>query len=244
MRKLFLHILFFALFNANSGIAAQNDIIAKLDAYRVPYESFMLSLNLTSFKDGKVDETARFDVYFDGDARSLVIAKEYSTKDMKILYVDENMWVHLPNTHRPIRITPIQRLMGEAANGDVARISYGQDYSVETIGDTVIDGTSCSILKLLAQKKSATYHKIILYAQKKDYKPIQAEYYLISGKHFKSAYFERYEMVQGEPVLTKLTIQDQIRKNRKTTFEYFNIKKKKMPAKYFNKNYIVHLKGL
>ena len=82
MRKLFLHILFFALFFENSSLAAQNDIIAKLDAYRVPYETFMLSLNLTSFKDGKVDETARFDVYFDGDDRSLVIAKEYSTKDM------------------------------------------------------------------------------------------------------------------------------------------------------------------
>lgn len=243
MKKILLLLFLFSLLFENDRLSAQSEIIEKLDAYRVPYEAFMLSLTLTSFKGGKVDEAARFDVYLDGDDKSLVIAKEYSTRDMKILYVDENMWVHIPNTHRPIRITPVQRLMGEAANGDVARVSYGQDYTVETVGDTVIAGVSCFILKLLAQKKSATYHKIILYAQKNNYMPVQAQYFLISGKHFKSAYFECYEKIHGKPVLTKLTIYDQIRKNRKTTFEYFNIKKKKMPAKYFNKNYLVHLKG-
>ena len=33
----------------------------------------------------------------------------------------DDMWVYLPDTSRPIRITPLERLSGDASNGDVAR---------------------------------------------------------------------------------------------------------------------------
>jgi len=227
------------------GVTAHTqDILQKIDAYRILYEQFTLRLKITSYKNGKVREAAEFDVYIDGNDKSLVIAKKYRTKDMKILYVNENMWVQLPNTRRPIRITPIQRLMGEASNGDVARVSYAEDYSAERLGREEIDGIICEKLKLKAVKKSATYNKILLYVSENDYRPVKAEYFMISGKHYKTSFFEEYSILNNRPVLTKMTIYDELRRNSKTTFEYLNIEEKKLPSRYYNKNYMIHIKGL
>ena len=211
-------------------------ILQKVDSFRVTYQQFLLKLNITTFEQNEKKETALFDVYINGKAKSLVVAKKYKTRRMKILYVGENMWVHLPNTRRPLRITPIQRLMGEASIGDVAKISYAEDYAIEPIGQNVITGILCRKLKLHAKKKSATYHKIILYSRQNDYRPVMAEYYLTSGKHFKTAFFDSYKLIDGKITLEKMTIYDELRPGNKTTFEYLNIEEKKLPAKYFNKN--------
>ena len=219
-------------------------ILEKLDAYRVPYERFLIRTKITTYKGDKIDETAVFDAYIDGSEKSLVIAKKYRTKDMKILYVRENMWVHLPGSRRPIRITPIQRLMGEASNGDIARVSFGDDYSARRLDAVSVNHVPCHRILLEAKKKSATYNKIILYARQSDYRPVKAEFYLISGKHFKTAYYQTYEPVDGQLTLKKMTIFDEVRKGQKTIFEYPDIQEKHLPVKYFNKNYLIHIQGL
>ncbi len=247
MTRYFIVILVFLF----AGPAATTDnpddsikILKKLDSYRITYDKFYLKLKLTSLKNNKIKETAVFDVYICGSDKSLVIAKKYKTKDMKILYREKNMWVQLPRTRRPIRITPVQRLMGEASNGDVAQLSYAEDYALEPVGKEKIDGIFFFKLKLSARNKSATYNKIVLFARADDYLPVKAEYYLTSGKHYKTAYFEKYCMVGGKKTLQKMTIYDEVKKDCKTTFEYFDIKEKELPAKYYNKNYLIHIKGL
>jgi len=219
-------------------------ILEKIDNFRVPYDDFLIRTRITSYEKEKVKEAAVFDAYISGPEKSLVIAKDYKTKDMKLLYVEENMWVHLPNTHRPIRITPIQRLMGEASNGDVARVNLSGDYDVERLGQEDLEGTQCLKLKLTARKKSASYHKIILYVCEIDYRSIKAEFFLLSGKHFKTAYYEEYRQVAERNTLSKMTIFDAIQKEKKTVFEYILIEEKSLPAKYFNKNYLIHIKDL
>ena len=220
------------------------EILKKLDSYRITYEEFSLQLNLTSYRDNSILETAVFNVYIKGSDKSLVVAQKYRTKDMKMLYADENLWVQLPGARRPVRITPIQRLMGEASNGDVAQLSFVRDYELEVLGDEKIDNVECKKLLLSAKRSSATYNKIILFARKNDHLPVKAEYYLVSGKHFKTAYFEKYFTVGGKKTLQKMTIHDVIKKGYKTTFEYLNVKEIKLPVKYFNKNYLIHIKGL
>ena len=120
-----LTILTWGCFLTTPSFAPIHDaqaLLKKIDNYRVPYEKFLITTEITSFEQNRIKETAVFDAYIDGYNKSLVIARTYKTKGMKILYVNENMWVHLPNSRRPIRITPVQRLMGQASNGDVARV--------------------------------------------------------------------------------------------------------------------------
>ena len=223
---------------------ASRMILNKIDAFRIPFRDFLIQTIITSYEHGKIKETAVFDAYISGTEKSLVIAKQYKTKDMKILYVNEKMWIHLPHTHRPIRITPIQRLMGEASNGDVARAGFGEDYSAELVGTETIQGVPCQKILLIAKRSSATYHRILLFVRETDYRPVKAYFYLLSGKHFKTAYYESFRPVGNKQILEKMIIYDALRSWKKTIFEYVKIEEKKIPVKYFNKNYLIHVRGL
>lgn len=221
-----------------------SQILNRIDHFRVPFNDFLIRIRITSYEKERIKETAVFDAYISGAEKSLVIAKDYKTKDLKLLYVEENMWVHLPHTYRPLRITPVQRLMGEASNGDVARVNLSGDYEVERLGTVNLDGVLCLKLKLTAKKKSATYHRIILYVREKDYRSVRAEFFLLSGKHFKTAHYDEYRPIAGKMILSKMTIFDALRKGSKTVFEYILIQEKNLPSKYFNKNYLIHIKDL
>lgn len=243
--KIICIVTYVAVLLAVSVFSAESDsLIRRIDAYRVPFEQFFIRTRLTATIGDEVDETAVYDAYMYGSEKSLVIQKAGKNRDMKILYVQEKLWVHLPGTRRPIRITPIQRLLGQASNGDIARVSYGEDYEAVSSGQITVKNIPCLKILLTAQKKSATYPKIVLYVREKDYRPVQAEFYLLSGKHYKTATYDRYMMFNGKMLLEKMTINDEVRKGRKTVFEYEGIQEKKIAVKYFNKNYLIHVTGL
>ena len=244
MPKLFILICISLLLWTGPQTDESSQILNRIDHFRVPFSDFLIRIRITSYEKERIKETAVFDAYISGPEKSLVIAKDYKTRDLKLLYVEENMWVHLPHTHRPLRITPIQRLMGEASNGDVARVSLSGDYEVERLGTVDLDGVLCLKLKLTAKKKSATYHRIILYVREKDYRSLKAEFFLLSGKHFKTAYYDEYRLVAGKIVLSKMTIFDALRRGSKTVFEYILIQERNLPSKYFNKNYLIHIRDL
>lgn len=226
------------------GVLSAQSIIERVDAFRMPWDAFLIRTHITSYKDDKVKESAVYDAYINGNEKSLVIEKEGKNRDMKILYNEEKLYVQLVGSRRPIRITPMQRLMGQASNGDVARVSFGEDYDVERAGDTSVGQVKCLKLLLSAKKKSATYHRITLYIRKSDFRPVKAEFYLVSGKHFKTAYYEKYMPLAGSTTLQRMTIFDELRKNQKTVMEYSHMKQKTIDAKYFNKNYLIHVRGL
>ncbi|MDI6808047.1 MAG: outer membrane lipoprotein-sorting protein [Candidatus Eisenbacteria bacterium] len=223
---------------------AFRQILKKVDAYRGPSQQFTVHLKLTSVEGGTVVETALFDVYVGGKDRSLAIARKYRTRDMKILYVGENMWVHLPNSRRPIRITPIQRLMGEASNGDVLEVSYSQNYMVRRADKDTILGMPCLKLDLDARSTSASYKRIVLWVRQDDCRPVCGEFYLVSGKRLKTVRFEEFAEIDGKQILTRMTIHDEVKKQSRTTFEYLNVTPRFLPAKYFNKDYLMHVRGL
>jgi len=217
------------------------EILRKIDAFRAPYPEFFLRVRVTSTENGRMEETALFDAYISGPEKSLVIAREHANRGMKLLYVGGDMWIHLPDTHRPLRITPMQRMMGEASNGDIARLSLTEDYAAEESGLKEVDGASCRRIVLTAVRESAPYHRVVLFVRAENYRAVRAEFYLPSGKLFKTARYEEYKPLEGRMILTKMTISDDLRRGRETTLEYLSFEKRTIPARYFNKNGLVDL---
>jgi len=227
-----------------AGQDEEQDILLRIDRYRVPYEQFLIRTQITTYEGNKIKESALFDAYIKGEDKSLIIEKEGKNKNMKILYVDEKMWVQLPGSRRPIRITPIQRLMGQASNGDVAKVGFVSDYSVVSLDTVRLEDQTCYKLLLKAKWTSSTYNKIILFVLKENCQPVKAEFFLISGKHFKTAEYVQFGLFQGKLLLEKMIIYDELRTDRKTVFEYTVIKEKELPVRYYNKNYLIHVQGL
>ena len=65
-------------------------------------------------------------------------------KGRHLLMLGDDMWVFLPDTSRPIRITPLERLSGQASNGDVARTHYALDYDATYLRGETVDGVACA----------------------------------------------------------------------------------------------------
>ena len=155
-------------------------------------------------------------------------------KGQTLLMRGDDMWYFLPSVARPIRITPIQRLLGNASNGDVARVRYSIDYEPSIAGEETIDGTRCTVLELRARRKGATYQRMRYAVRQTDAQPVRAEFFLASGKQTKTAFFQEPRTEAGQTVMTRLVIHDHIKGGSKTIMQFSSFTPRDLPDKLFN----------
>ena len=47
-------------------------------------------------------------------------------KGQKVLMLGDDFWLLMPDSQRPLRITPMQKLLGDASTGDIVRHELGR----------------------------------------------------------------------------------------------------------------------
>jgi outer membrane lipoprotein-sorting protein len=216
--------------------AATPDVEALLkrsDTYRNGWPSYVVDVKITSYEAGKSDEQHLYQVSQKGTDRTYVEFMTPREKGRHLLMLTDDMWIYLPDTSRPVRITPLERLSGDASNGDVARTNYAVDYAPVFIRTEKVGATDCVVLELAAKRKGATYQRILYWLRADDARPVRAEFYLTSGKHIKSATFDEYTPMNGRPQLRRMTLYDEIRHNSRSVLEYANAAPRALPDKLF-----------
>lgn len=219
-----------------------DQILQLSDMSRNGWDSYVVHTTIKNFEDGNLKDEGGFDVTIKGMDKTLVKFLNADVKGEYLLMVGDDMWIYMPDTRKPIRITPLQRLMGNASNGDVARTRYAEDYTATLLREEVPDGTPCYVLDLRAKRDGATYNRIEYWVAKGTNRPKRAEIYLTSGKHYKTIDFDNYEEIHGKTLLTKMTITDRLRSGRTTIMRYDSYGPKELPDKYFNKDYLEKLR--
>ena len=121
-----------------------------------------------------------------------------------------------------------------ASNGDVARTYYAVDYDPVYLRNETVGQTDCYVLELTAKRKGATYRKIHYWVRVSDAQPVKADFFLASGKQFKSATFDEYMQVGDRTLLRRMTIYDEIRKNSRSVMEYSRYTPRELPDKLFH----------
>ena len=169
-------------------------LLQEADAYRLPPSPVQVKVTVKLFKDDKLDKERPYTVLARPDLRSLVLFDHPSEKNQKVLMVDDDFWIILPNSRRPVRITPMQKLLGEASTGDIARMTWSGDYHGKVAGETTVDGAPCLILDLEASRSGVSYQRIKLYIERDKHYPIKGELYVASGKLAKVADYKMGEM--------------------------------------------------
>lgn len=242
MKKL---VLLGTVFVIAANILAQDqgdEILRASDLYRNSWESFIVHTRIINYKQGEQDNKGEFEVMIKGNGKSLVRFLNPDQKGQYLLMLDDLMWMYMPNTRRPIRVTPLQRLMGDASNGDVARTNFSRDYKALLVGEEPVNDKLCYKLELKAITQAATYQRVEYWVTKEQLLPVKAELYLASGKRYKSVTYDVFEEMGGKLILKKMTLYDRLRENRYTIMEYLNYQPEELPDKYFNKNYLTQLK--
>jgi negative regulator of sigma E activity len=148
------------------------------------------------------------------------------------------MWVYVPNASKPIRISPLQRLMGEASNGDVARTNYSTDYVVDSMTDDEEDGKPAKVLDLRARDAELSYSRVKLWVSRDGDIPLKADYYVSSGKLVKRVFFRELGTLSGSRMVTKVEILDALRPDRRTVMSYSKLEAKQLPKKMFQPGYL------
>jgi outer membrane lipoprotein-sorting protein len=214
---------------------APQKILELADQYRVGWDSFVLATKISNYRGDKLEDESQYEVYVQ-HARSFVKFLNARDKGRSLLMLEDDMWIYMPSTSRPIRITPMQRLTGNVSNGDVARTNYAGDYDATLLREEATEGKPCYVLELKAKRKGATYPMIQYWVGKSDYRPHKAEFFLTSGKNHKTAIYDEYRDFGGKKLLARMTIHDKIRKDDVSVMEYLRYAPREIPEKYFNKN--------
>ncbi len=178
------------------------------------------------------------------ETNSLAVYQSPSNvKGRKLLMKDRNMWFIKPGLSKPVPISPRQKLLGGASNGDIASTNYAGDYTIENFSEEVLTHEPCVLFDLKANNKNVTYDRIRYWVSKKTKTGIRAEFFTLSGKMFKTAVFEYDHKIllngQERPFVSKMTITDAVVETQKTVMAYSNIRIKDISASAFNLELLV-----
>lgn len=230
---------------ASPGIDQQTvtKMIAKADSYRLNADEASKVVSLVNlYENNALDKTREYNVYTRPNRESLVVFKSAVEAGQKMLMVEDNYWLLMPKSRRPIRITPMQKLLGEASVGDISTLTWSEDYQGEWVQQQTVtlpsgEQIDTHQLKLTAKTKGASYQAIDLWLAKQNDFPIKADLYLRSGKMAKQAWFEQGER-DGLPGVTAMTLLDKIQPSKKTVIEYQEISEQRLEDKYYNPAYL------
>lgn len=208
----------FLLAAALPSLAQSGDeVLAKVDRLRHPWPAFTMELTLTAASTSQRWKVSARD---NGDARlDGLSAKE---KGRAVVLLGDQMWLLLPGTKRPLKVTPQQRLMGPAAGGDVARTRFREDYTVQTFAEENQEGCACWRLDLLAKRPSLSARQVVLWVAKEGTLPLKAEFRLASGKVARTARFGPPVQAHGQPVLSRMAIEEPSGARAELVFENWN----------------------
>lgn len=207
-------------------------ILARVDELRNPLDSFSIDVDLTAISGSK-SEQQKFRVYGRGSDRSVVeFTWPQSEKGKYLLMTRDAMWIYLPSASKPIRISPLQRLVGQASNGDVARSSFTADYTATA---AAADGDAWR-LDLTAKDPAVAYARVQLWVDKSSYQPRRADFYVTSGKLIKRAWYREFGTMDGRNVVTAIEIEDLLKTGNRTLMRYSGLTRRDNPERMFTKD--------
>mgnify|MGYP000261967016 CR=1 FL=1 len=230
-------ILFaFLLLCSVSADAANEDaesILRTVDGYRMPFAGMAIHVDART-RDSSGVEARSYSVAFQDQVNTLVAFNSPPTnEDDLVLMSGDDIWFYAQDTRKPIRITPMQRLSGAVSYGDIARLSWSHDYDVVTMAEDTLGGEPVTKLDLEAKTRGATYQAITVWTEQTTYRPLKAEVYLASGKHFKTMTFTDFAMVEGKEINTEMTIVDHLNSDGSSQLTFSDIASRSWPNRLF-----------
>jgi outer membrane lipoprotein-sorting protein len=215
------------------------DILSKADEARGNAEGVEWQIDIESVEGGRQQQRTIKVTARDFNSLAEFLAPP-NVKGQKLLMLDRNMWFAKPGLSKAVPISPRQKLMGGAANGDIASTNYAGDYKVVQASEDMVNNEPCYLFDLNAVDNRATYDRIKYWISKARLVGLKAEFYTVSGKMFKTATFEYKNSitVDGRPreFISKMVITSAIVKEDVTTMNYRKVSIKKVADSIFNLN--------
>lgn len=228
-------------------------ILADSDAVRNPAKPFSVTVNLLEYRNAKQTDTNTLTVYSkaddkSGQYRSLIrfVAPERDANKL-MLKNGNDLWFYDPSSQASIRLSPQQRLLGQASNGDVVTVNLAKDYKAELLAEEdAADGEKQTRraykLGLSATSPDVTYHRVEMWVDAASSRPIKARFYSESGHLLKTAYYRKYQPQLGRERPTEVVIIDGLDPSWVTVLRYSDYAWREVPDAWLQRDYLPRFK--
>jgi len=212
------------------------DMLQQIDRLRLPAGAVTVDFSVRT-SDGQVTE---FQSDQDGEGNSLAQIVSGSNRGEKYLYTQDGLWLFAPGSRRTIRIPKIQSLRGETVIGDITQLRFADDYRVTAQVPAIVGDRDLTKLELSAKSRASTFRRINLYVDPNSLVPVYAEYFLTSGKLFRTATFGDVGSIPFDesqiPVIFSITFASP--RGSQTELRIEQINSNRFPVGHFSPNAI------
>jgi outer membrane lipoprotein-sorting protein len=236
-----------------SGHAAENpqDIVAKADVVRNPEKPFRGTTTLTEYKSSQPVNRNVLLIFSKIDPGThqffnLVRYIDPPRDAGKMVLLGHVLWFYDPSSKTSVRISPQQRLTGQAAIGDVLTANLAVDYAASLVGvEAITDAEHVQRqtwhLDMKAASENATYNRVEYWVEQGTYRPIKAKFYSDSGRLLKILYYRNFAQRLGADRPGGAVIIDAVDATLVTTVEFSDQKFQDIPDVWFQRDYLPHL---
>lgn len=209
-------------------------LLKAADRFRMSSDNLQVDTLVSVFNtDGSPDKERHYTVFAQAGHRSLVLMRSPAEKGQKVLMLGDDFWLLMPGSQRPLRITPMQKLLGDASTGDIATLSWADDYAGRIVGEERCGDAACLHLSLAANRKGVTYQRIELWLGTKLHEPLKAELYVQSDKLAKQAVFV-LDKTAAPAQVSEMVLRDQLSNHKETRVRYVSRAPRDVPEAWLN----------
>lgn len=228
------------------------EIVARTDLVRNPGQAYRSVVTLTEYVSGQERNQDSLIVYAKTDPKTRQFRNlvEYSAPardaGKRVLLGGGALWFYDPASKDSVRISPQQRLVGQAAIGDVLTVNLAVDYTATVVGEESIEDAAhqqrqCWHLDLKAANDQSTYSRIEYWVEKGSYFPIKGKLYSDSGRLLKVVYYRAFEERLGAQRPTQIVIIDAVDTSLATIASLGDYQYHDVPDLWFQRDYLPHL---
>lgn len=229
------------------------EILAASDAVRNPSRSFAVTVTLLEYRNSRQTDNSTLQVYSKADPsggqyRSLIRFVAPQRDANKLMLKNGNdLWFYDPASQASIRLSPQQRVLGQASNGDVVTVNLAKDYKAELLGEEdLADGERVMRrshkLGLSATAPDVTYHRVEMWVDTTSSRPIKARFFAESGHLLKTAFYRKYQPQLGRDRPTEVVIIDGLDPAWVTVMRYSDYAWRDVPDAWLQRDYLPRFK--
>jgi hypothetical protein len=234
---------------ANAAPDAQQ-LLSISDAIRNPHKSFVLNATLLEYRDGKQVDGNTLSIFSKPDSeggqfRTMVRFIAPLRDSGKLMLKNGNdLWFFDPANQASVRISPEQRLLGQAANGDVATVNLARDYEAtvkkeEEVADGDRQKRQTYHLALAGKAgRALTYPRIDLWLDTRNSRPVKAKFFTEDERLLKVAYYRRYRSELGVERPTETVIIDGLNPAWVTVMRFDQYAWREIPDAWLQQDYL------
>lgn len=238
---------------AASATPTPQQIVEATDRVRNPAQPFRLTVTLTEYVSGAERNHDRLVVFSKEDPvtrqyRNLI---EYvdppRDSGKKVLLDGQSLWFFDPASDVSIRISAQQRLIGQAAIGDVLTVNLAADYAPSLLGsEKILDAgrqeRDCWHLDLKAANDRAVYNRVEYWIEQSTNYPIKGKFYSDSGRLLKILYYRGFSEQLGAVRPTEAIIIDAVDTSLATTVRFADYLAQDIPDAWFQRDFLPRLR--